>query len=111
MGFFEFKVGQKKPTPGQVAKERLKVVLVHDRLKISPELLAIIKEEILTVVSQRLDVDSEHMDVRLNSIGRDEVLQTHVPVKRQKVSFDWDPPAYTPTGEVIHGSIHVENEE
>ena len=34
----------------RLAKERLKVVLVHDRLKLNPELLEIIREEILSVV-------------------------------------------------------------
>jgi cell division topological specificity factor MinE len=53
MGVFEFKVGRKKPTPGELAKERLKVVLVHDRLKLNPELLDIIRDEILSVVSRR----------------------------------------------------------
>ena len=57
MGVFEFMVGKKKPTPGEVAKERLKVVLAHDRLKLNPELLELIREEILSVVSRRLAVD------------------------------------------------------
>jgi len=57
MGVFEFRVGRKKPTPGEVAKERLKVVLVHDRLKLNPEMLEAIKAEILTILARRLDVD------------------------------------------------------
>ena len=43
MGVFEFMIGRKKQTPGELAKERLKVVLVHDRLKVNPEVLEMIK--------------------------------------------------------------------
>ncbi len=41
MGLFQFMSGRKKPTPGELAKERLKVVLVQDRMKINPEVLLI----------------------------------------------------------------------
>ena len=54
MGIFDFMTGRKKPTPGEVAKERLKVVLAHDRLKVNPELLEQIKTDLLAVISRRL---------------------------------------------------------
>jgi cell division topological specificity factor len=47
MGVFEFMIGRKKPSPGELAKERLKFVLVHDRMKVNPELLDLIKDELL----------------------------------------------------------------
>ena len=59
MGVFEFMASRRKPTPGEVAKERLKVVLTYDRLKLNPELLALIRTEILNVISRRLEVDDE----------------------------------------------------
>jgi cell division topological specificity factor len=110
MGVFEFKVGRKKPTPGELAKERLKVVLVHDRLKLNPELLEAIKNEILDVLARRLDVDEEQMQVRLSREEGGELFQANVPVRRQKVSFDWDPPTHTSAPEVLHGRIHVEDD-
>jgi len=36
MGIFDFMSGKKKPTPGEIAKERLKVALVQDRIKVNP---------------------------------------------------------------------------
>ena len=107
MGVFEFRVGRKKPTPGEVAKERLKVVLVHDRLKLNPELLELIKSEILSVVSQRLEVDEAQMQVLLARENGADLLETHVPIRRQKVSFEWDPPAYTPSTDTLHGRVHI----
>jgi cell division topological specificity factor len=109
MGVFEFMVGRKKPTPGEMAKERLKVVLVHDRLKISPEMLESIKKEILNVVSRRLDVDENQMHVSLTRAENTDLLKTHVPIKRQKVSFEWDPPSNTPSSSnQISGKIRIE---
>ncbi|GCE10157.1 cell division topological specificity factor MinE [Tengunoibacter tsumagoiensis] len=108
MSVFEFMVGRKKPTPGEVAKERLKVVLSYDRLKLNPELLEIIREEILSVVSRRLEIDAEQMQVNLSHNGELDFLLANMPIKREKVSFDWDPPAYSPPSHVLHGTIHVE---
>jgi len=108
MGVFEFMVGRKKPTPGEMAKERLKVVLVHDRLKVNPEVLEMIRAELLSVISKRLEVDEQQMQVLLTREGGADKLQTDVPIRRQKVTFEWDPPAYTPTSNVVHGRIRVE---
>ncbi|HEY5003743.1 MAG TPA: cell division topological specificity factor MinE, partial [Ktedonobacteraceae bacterium] len=69
MGVFEFIVGRKKPTPGEMAKERLKVVLVHDRLKVNPEVLEMIRAEVLSVISKRLEVDEQQMQVLLTREG------------------------------------------
>jgi cell division topological specificity factor len=108
MGVFEFMVGRKKPTPGEMAKERLKVVLVHDRLKVNPEVLEMIRAEVLSVISKRLEVDEQQMQVLLTREGGADKLHTDVPIRRQKVTFEWDPPAYTPTSNVVHGRIRVE---
>jgi cell division topological specificity factor len=108
MGVFEFMVGRKKPTPGELAKERLKVVLVHDRLKVNPEILEMIRAEVLSVISKRLEVDEQQMQVLLTREGGADKLQTDVPIRRQKVTFEWDPPTYTPASNVVRGRIHVE---
>jgi len=110
MGVFEFMAGRKKPTPSELAKERLKVVLVHDRLKLNPALLETIKAEILTVVSRRLEVDEEQVLVQLAREGGADKLLADVPIKRQKVSFEWDPPSHTPSSNVIRGKVRVEEE-
>jgi cell division topological specificity factor len=107
MGVFEFMVGRKKPTPGELAKERLKVVLVHDRLKVSPELLELIKSELLSVLSRRLDIDEQHMQITMTREGGLDTLLANAPIKRQKVTFEWDPPSK----DVIRGKVHVEEDE
>ncbi|MDU4660128.1 MAG: cell division topological specificity factor MinE, partial [Clostridium butyricum] len=49
MGFF--KSLNSKPTPKQVAKDRLKLILIHDRGEIAPDIIEKIREEILGVIS------------------------------------------------------------
>ncbi|HAG98754.1 MAG TPA: cell division topological specificity factor, partial [Ktedonobacter sp.] len=45
MGIFGFMSGRKKTRTGDIAKERLKVALVQDRLKVNPEMLELIKSD------------------------------------------------------------------
>ncbi len=112
MGVFEFFVGRKKQTPGELAKERLKVVLVHDRLKVNPEVLEMIKNELLSVISRRLEVDEQNMQISLARESGWDTIQANVPIKRQKVSFEWDPPAHTAAdANVMRGKVHIEDNE
>jgi cell division topological specificity factor len=55
----------------EMAKQRLRLVLVHDRSGIPPELLHVIKNEIITVISKHVWVDREHIELNLShSEGR-----------------------------------------
>jgi len=111
MGVFNFMIGRKKPTPSEVAKERLKVVLAYDRLKVNPELLELIKADLLSAISRRLEVDEQHIEVQMAREDRWDKLHAAVPIKRQKVSFEWDPPNYTPAAKALQGDrVRVEIE-
>jgi cell division topological specificity factor len=93
MGVFQFRVGRKSPSPGELAKERLKVLLVHDRLKLNPAQLEIIRQEILEVVSRRLAIEEEQVQVNLMNNDGAEMLYANMPIRREKVKFEWDPPS------------------
>ena len=111
MRIFQFMTGRKKLTPGELAKERLKVALVHDRIKVNPELLELIKADLLAAISRRLDVDEQHVELILAREGRLDKLQANVPIKRQKVSFEWDPPAHTTAVTGLRGKMTIEVEK
>ena len=110
MGVFKFITGRKKPTPGELAKQRLKVALVQDRVKINPELLELIKADLLTVISRRLEIDEQRVQISLARENQLDKLQADVPIKRQKVTFEWDPPAHTTAANVLRGKVQVEVE-
>jgi cell division topological specificity factor MinE len=54
-----------KSNSAQVAKQRLQTLLAYDRLEIPPGVLALIKDDIVAAISQRVSVDCEHVNVNL----------------------------------------------
>ena len=64
MGFF--KSLSNKPTPKEVAKDRLKLILIHDRGEIPPETIKKIKEEILEVISKYIDIQVDDVEISVN---------------------------------------------
>ena len=53
------KVFSNKVTPKEVAKDRLRLILIHDRGSLAPEMLDKIREEILEVISKYIEIDGE----------------------------------------------------
>jgi cell division topological specificity factor len=64
-----------------VAKERLRLVLVHDRTSISPEYLNLIKEDLLKVIREYLEIDEEALQVNLANEDSTFALVANIPVK------------------------------
>jgi cell division topological specificity factor len=58
-----------KKDSSSVAKERLKLVLIHDRAGTSPSsgLMMELKREIISVISKYFDVSEEDFDVEIKS--------------------------------------------
>mgnify|MGYP000999950572 CR=1 FL=1 len=72
-----------------VAKERLKFVLFHDRSEIPPALVDVIKDEIIAVLDKYLDIDQTKMDVELTRLDDDtrttaSALVASIPIKGVK---------------------------
>jgi cell division topological specificity factor len=114
MGVFAFMNGRKKPTPGELAKERLKVVLVQDRIKLNPDLLELIRADLLAAISRRLEVDEQNIEISLAREARWDKLYANVPIKRQKIAFEWDPPAHTSSANLLRGEkirVEIESDE
>lgn len=80
MNFLQKLLGQKEPPSGQVAKERLKLVLVHDRVKMSPQMLQTLKDELIAVISRHLDVDQAGVQI---TIGEGNRLVADIPLMPQ----------------------------
>lgn len=47
-----------RPLPKDIARDRLKVIIINDREGITPYVLDIIKNEILTIVSKYINIDT-----------------------------------------------------
>jgi len=68
-----------------VAKERLKLVLVHDRSNCSPEFLERIKGDLLNAISEYMEIDEEHLEIKItrtdSADGNKPVLIANIPIK------------------------------
>jgi len=67
-----------------IAKERLRLVLVHDRTNVSPQFLEALKEELIAVISRYMEIEEDHMDVTLQSGENQVALVANIPVRRMK---------------------------
>jgi cell division topological specificity factor len=65
----------------QSAKERLQLVLVHDRTDLTSAELTALKDEILQVISRHIDIDSEAVQIAVEHDGRSQRLVADIPLR------------------------------
>lgn len=70
MGFF--KNINSKPTPKEVAKDRLKLILIHDRGEIAPDTIDKIRCEILEVISKYIDIQADNVEISVSRSSNEE---------------------------------------
>jgi cell division topological specificity factor len=63
------------------AKERLQLVLIHDRTDLTADELSAIQDEILQVINRHVDVDSEHVRFSVEHDGRSQRLVADIPLR------------------------------
>ena len=84
MGLFEL---FKKKNSGDVAKDRLKLLLVSDRANCSPDIMESIKNDIINVISKYMDIDVDGLDIQITqtesetSNGSVPALFANIPIK------------------------------
>ena len=55
----------KKKTSGSIAKDRLKILLISDRINCSPQTLNLIKQDLIHSISKYMSIDEEHVEIIL----------------------------------------------
>lgn len=84
MGLFEV---FKKKSSGSVAKDRLKLLLVSDRANCSPDVMEMIKNDIIKVISKYMEIDVEGLDIQITQTESDTnngtvpALFANIPIK------------------------------
>lgn len=85
MNFFERFFSKGSKSSKDVAKERLKLVLVQDKTNISTKNLEKIKNEIIAVLSKYVDIDEQAMEISLSRMeDRSVALVANIPVINSK---------------------------
>ena len=89
MGFADF---FRKKSSSNVAKDRLKMVLVSDRANCSPEIMEQIKNDVIQVISKYVEIDIDGLDIKIeqteseNMNGMVPALFANIPIKDMKHS-------------------------
>ena len=85
-----FKFLGKKQSSKDMAKDRLRLVLIHDRANVSPEFLETIKDEIMQVLEKYMDIADSGLNIQITPTegadGHSQVpaLTANIPIKKMK---------------------------
>lgn len=84
MGLLDF---FRKKNSGDIAKDRLKLLLISDRANCSPDIMEKIKNDIIQVISKYMEIDAEGLDIQITQTESDgnngsvPALFANIPIK------------------------------
>ena len=79
-GWLDRFLGQ-KPKSASQAKDRLKLVLIHDRTDLTPDALEKMKNELLQVISRYVEIDTAAVRIQMAQEGREQRLVADIPLR------------------------------
>jgi len=83
MGFL-FGRKSDRNTSANVAKDRLRLVLIHDRTDLTVDALDKLKNDLLEVISRYVEIDPKAVNIRMAQEGREQRLVADIPLKPAK---------------------------
>ena len=89
MDLFKF-LGRNQDNSKDVAKERLRLLLIHERANVSPQFLEMIKGEIMDVLSDYIEIDDSGLDIKLTRMKSEidganvPALVANIPIRKMK---------------------------
>ncbi|MBE7535127.1 MAG: cell division topological specificity factor MinE [Anaerolineales bacterium] len=79
MNFFDRLFGNK--ASANSAKERLQLVLVHDRTDLTPAEFDSLRDDLIAVISRHVEVDEQAIQIGVEHDGRSQRLVADIPLK------------------------------
>lgn len=64
-----FKNILRRKSSREIAKDRLKILLISDRVNCSPEMMEMIKDDIAKVISKYMKIDTQTMEIQITKTG------------------------------------------
>ena len=77
----------RKKNSGEIARHRLKLLLVADKADCSPEVMQMIKDDMIHVISRYMDVDSDRIEIQMTKMKQPDcdsympVLYANIPIR------------------------------
>jgi cell division topological specificity factor len=84
MGFLNKLFRRGDASSSDVAKQRLQLVLVHDRSNISPGMMAMIRDDIINVISRHVEIDRSGVEISFSQQGRESRLVADIPLSEKR---------------------------
>lgn len=84
IGFFRRTEEQVEESSKDVARNRLRVVLMQDRTNLTPELLERMRKELIELLSKYVEMDKEALELNLEQEGDQMALMLSIPVLRAR---------------------------
>ena len=79
MSFFDRLFGRKNSADS--AKERLQLVLIHDRTDLTPAELDSLRDDLIATISRHVEIDVQSMRIGVEHDGRSQRLVADIPIK------------------------------
>jgi cell division topological specificity factor len=73
-----------KRRSASTAKERLQLVLIHDRADLPPGVMEDLRDEIINVISRRIEVDRDAVQLQITQDGRKQRLIADIPLQSSR---------------------------
>ena len=80
---------KREPKSAQQAKERMKLVLIHDRTDLTPGELDLLKDDLIQAISRHIEIDPDAVRIEMAHEGREQRLIADIPlrpVRRRKAT-------------------------
>lgn len=103
--FLDRLIGRNRISSAEIAKERLKLVLVTDRSSLPQERLEAMQAEILEVIKRYMDIDEPQIAMKVEQRERENYLVADIPLHRSRTVYQAaselapPPPRETPRAE------------
>jgi len=66
------------------AKERMKLVLIHDRTDLTPGALESLKDELIAVISRHIEIEPDSVRIEMSHEGREQRLIADIPLRQTR---------------------------
>ena len=79
MSIFDRLFGKKSSADS--AKERLQLVLIHDRTDLTPAELDALRDDLIATISRHVAIDEDSVQIEVEHYGRSQRLIADIPLK------------------------------
>ncbi|MCI4679491.1 cell division topological specificity factor MinE [Rhodoblastus acidophilus] len=70
-----------------VARERLQILLAHERVTLGPgNLIAILRDELLATIAKHVEIDPEALKIKMDHSGAVSTLEIDVEIPTEKIA-------------------------